>query len=344
VTTPPIPVGGGVFAGAAAPPPPPPPPIGSGYAVQPLSAASAASGGTCERTVQPLSATSSAAAHATTPGQPPPGGDHVTVSVISDVQVANSGQTWVSQGTAVRDYVIAQGYDKLINIGDETNSDGAPPRGGGWPLYIPIWDSRKADFYPCHGSTTHVTLAHWQAYYGRSASQYYWEIFGWRIINLDSNNGATSMTTYLNANAVAGQPTIVCWHEPPYSGGDRHPGGNASLRPVFAACVARGVELVLCGHVHIYQRFPRMNGSGAADAANGTRLIVTADAGQANEVWTSSSTVPMEAHNTAAAAGATVIKLYKDRYTWAYKDVMLGSGGPGTYTDTGSQMIRHPIP
>jgi hypothetical protein len=271
------------------------------------------------------------------------GGGFAHVMAISDVQVTTGG-AWVTQANAVRDYIVAAGFDMIVNIGDETNADGAPPSGGSWPWFIPVWDSRKASVRPCHGSNTHVSLAHWQAYYSPRNMPYYWEIGGWRIVNVDSNSGASTMTSFINANVVTTQPTIVCWHEPAFSGGDRHPGGNASMRAVFAACVAKGVELVLNGHTHIYERYARMNGSGARDSANGTREIIVGTGGQANEAWTASSPGAVEAHFSGNAAGATELKLYKDRYEWFYKDVITGSGGAGSYTDSGSQSVRHPIP
>lgn len=51
-------------------------------------------------------------------------------------------------------------------------------------------------------------------------------------------------------------PVFVSFHHPPYSSGDRHPGGWTDLRELWCPVIENyGVDMVFCGHVHSYQRY-----------------------------------------------------------------------------------------
>jgi len=53
--------------------------------------------------------------------------------------------------------------------------------------------------------------------------------------------------------------TLAYWHEPRFSDGTIH-GDAAKVDPLWDAFAAHGGDLVLAGHEHDYQRFPRRQG------------------------------------------------------------------------------------
>ena len=63
-------------------------------------------------------------------------------------------------------------------------------------------------------------------------------------------------------NSHSNACTLAYYHHPAYSSGVH---GTASSAPLWQALYAGGVELVLNGHDHIYERFAPMNGNGSRD-------------------------------------------------------------------------------
>ena len=75
----------------------------------------------------------------------------------------------------------------------------------------------------------------------------------------------------LNANPA--NCTLAIWHQPRFSSGNVH-GNNAQMQALWQTAYEHGVDLVLSGHEHDYERFAPMDAVGNADPVNGTREIV----------------------------------------------------------------------
>lgn len=92
-----------------------------------------------------------------------------------------------------------------------------------------------------------------------------WYSFDWgdvHIVGLDTERVGPTQAAWLEADlaAHADAPwTIVMLHRPPYSSGDH--GDTASVKELFVPIFERaGVDLVLAGHDHNYERFRPKNG------------------------------------------------------------------------------------
>jgi len=94
---------------------------------------------------------------------------------------------------------------------------------------------------------------------------------GWRVVLLDSNCWAvggcdrTSPQARWLANRLSKSPTrctIASWHHPLYTAGEYK--GNADVRavarPLWSAADRGGVDIVVNGHDHNYQRFAKTDG------------------------------------------------------------------------------------
>jgi len=87
----------------------------------------------------------------------------------------------------------------------------------------------------------------------------------WKIFAVNSNCGEISCTREARwlRRSIARHPSrcsLVMWHHPRFSNGSH--GVNPAMRRFFAIADRRGVEMVLSGHDHDYERFARMNADG----------------------------------------------------------------------------------
>jgi len=92
------------------------------------------------------------------------------------------------------------------------------------------------------------------------------------------NSAFEAQLAWLDADLAASTAAwkVVFFHHSPYS--DSNHGDNADVQALFVPLFeAHGVDVVLTGHDHCYQRFPPM--SGGAPAADGVRYIVAGTGG-----------------------------------------------------------------
>jgi 3',5'-cyclic AMP phosphodiesterase CpdA len=68
--------------------------------------------------------------------------------------------------------------------------------------------------------------------------------------------------------------TLAYWHRPPFSSGRYgDPADTERVRALWRVAVEEGVDVVLAGHEHSYERHAPMDANGTRDA-DGTRLFV----------------------------------------------------------------------
>jgi len=108
----------------------------------------------------------------------------------------------------------------------------------------------------------------------------------WHIIVLNSNcdqiggcNSDSSQEQWLK-NDLAANPalcTLAYWHHPLFSSGEH--GNDPEMLDLWRDLYAAGVELVLNGHDHNYERFAPQNPEGGLDPERGIRQIVVGTGG-----------------------------------------------------------------
>lgn len=123
------------------------------------------------------------------------------------------------------------------------------------------------------------------AYFGQAAGNgtgyYSFDLGGWHIISLNSNNGtgATSpQAAWLRADLAAHPSpcTLAFWHHPRFSSG---PSGNTeSVQHLWHLLDIAGVDVVLAGHDHMYERFALLNNEGVP-SPTGIRSFVVGTGG-----------------------------------------------------------------
>jgi hypothetical protein len=170
-------------------------------------------------------------------------------------------------------------------------------------------------------------------YFGAAAGDpangghYSFELGDWHIVSLNSmcqlpeiggGCGPTSPTVmWLKADLEANpRPcTLVYFHHPRFSSG-RH--GNATrMTATWKAMYAAGVDIVVNGHDHSYERFAPQRPDGTKDLARGIRQFVVGTGG-AQLTPFAASPKPNSEIRQATAHGVLKLTLHADSYGWEF--------------------------
>ena len=126
------------------------------------------------------------------------------------------------------------------------------------------------------------------AYFGSAAGPaglgYYTHTLGsWHVIMLNSNlpaQAGTPQYEWLRARLLESSAacTVAVWHHPLFSSGQN--GNNVFMRDVFNLMFQYGVDIVVNGDDHIYERFAPQDANGRANA-RGIRQFVAGTGGYA---------------------------------------------------------------
>jgi 3',5'-cyclic AMP phosphodiesterase CpdA len=207
------------------------------------------------------------------------GGDALLrLAVVGDV--GDSGHRLDATASAIAALAGDRGFDALAVLGDNSYPVGDPSR---------LDETIFEPFGPVldHGTTLLAILGNHDVMDGNAAGQVaalgmparWWaaERAGTLLVGLDSNQVADpDQAAWLESTlrSSSARWKVVFVHHPPYSAG--YQGSNQRVRAVFAPIFERGgVNLVLSGHDHDYQRSKPQNGvvyvvSGAAAGSRRT--------------------------------------------------------------------------
>jgi len=159
----------------------------------------------------------------------------------------------------------------------------------------PSWGRFRDRIRPATGNHDHATkrAEGYARYFGVRAAadggfRYSYDLGAWHVVVLDSDcwrvggcAASDPQVRWLRAD-LRRHPrrcTLAYWHRPPFSSGRYgDPGDTARVRPLWRAAVDGGVDVVLTGHEHSYERFAPMGAAGAADA-RGARLFIVGTGG-----------------------------------------------------------------
>jgi hypothetical protein len=107
---------------------------------------------------------------------------------------------------------------------------------------------------------------------------------------------------------------LAYFHEPLFSSGEH--GNNPQMKAFWQDLYNAGVELVLNGHDHDYERFAPMDPNGVVDNANGIREIVVGSGGGVQRSWAATKANSVVKYN--ATYGVVKLTLHKGSYDWQF--------------------------
>jgi hypothetical protein len=170
----------------------------------------------------------------------------------------------------------------------------------------------------------------------RGLGYYSQELGNWHIIVLNVNDmvgfeEGSAQDQWLQADLAANTKTctLAIWHNPRFfSSNTIGWTSNAFIEELWNRLYAAGVDVVLNGHQHQYERFPPMTPTGSPDNASGIRQFNVGTGGESTEM-----PIAIAQHSEVISDAFGVLKLTLDAgaYSWQFVPTV-----PGQFSDTGS--------
>lgn len=228
----------------------------------------------------------------------------------------------------------------VFTLGDNAYDEGTAENFA--ECYDPTWGRHADRTRPVPGNHDYYTegAAAYFEYFGDAAGDpvlgyYAYELGDWQVIALNTNCGqiggcgeGSAQFTWLEAvlEAAPARCTLAYSHHPLFSSGAH--GDEADLMELWELLDRSGVDVMLGGHDHIYERFAPQDAWGNADPEGIRQFIVGTGGAPLYEIGTPH---PNSEVRQNSSFGVLQLTLHEDRYAWEFIPVA-GS----TFTDTGT--------
>ena len=165
----------------------------------------------------------------------------------------------------------------------------------------------------------------------------------WHVVNLDSEcalvggcNAGSPQHQWLVADlaANADKNVIAIWHKPRFGSGATN---LTALQPLVDELYAAGVDIVLAGHDHIYERLAPMDAAGNADPTYGMRHFTVGTGGESHH--SAGTPIATSEKLDDETYGVMKFNLYPDSYSWEFIPI-----AGQTFTDSGSYPVHDAPP
>lgn len=175
----------------------------------------------------------------------------------------------------------------VFTVGDNVYQDGTAKEFR--ECYEPSWGRHKNRTRPSPGNHDYHTkdAVPYFEYFGDNAGPfglgyYSYNLGSWHILSLNSNIPADEFSTQMrwlrdDLAKSTHKCTLAYWHYPVVASSARRI--DPRMREIFAELYAHGVDVVVSGHEHDYERFAPMNARGERDPANGIRSFIVGTGG-----------------------------------------------------------------
>jgi acid phosphatase type 7 len=185
----------------------------------------------------------------------------------------------------------------VLTLGDNAYPDGTAQDFE--ECYDPTWGQFKERTRPTPGNHEYHTegARAYFDYFGDAAGEpdegyYSYDLGSWHIVALNSNCGeaeircgpGSAQVQWLEEDLAANDEqkcTLAYFHHPLFTSGEYRPGVERMER-LWEILYAAGVDVVLNGHDHNYQRFAPQDPEGRADPEEGIRQFVVGTGGRSN--------------------------------------------------------------
>jgi hypothetical protein len=173
---------------------------------------------------------------------------------------------------------------------------------------------------------------------------YAYDIGEWRVIvlnsicdRIDGCDAGSPQVAWLRDELAANPAacSIAVIHNPRFSSGRKE--NEPRVGPLWDELYKAGVELVLSGDNHAYERLSPMKPNGTADPARGIRQFVVGTGGRSHYEFSEGAIHPNTEAGDDETFGVLKLTLQPAAYTWEF----LPEAGK-TYTDSGDQDCHRP--
>ena len=267
-----------------------------------------------------------------------------SVGSFSVAAVGDIADCWiVSNGTiaAARTAPLVSASDALVLVlGDAAYINGSPTEYAN--CFQPTWGAFKDRMRPVPGNHDYYTpgAAGYFGYFGAQAGPaglgyYSFDHGGWHFIMLNSlvdlKEGSAQYLWLADdlARSRDSLCTLAVMHFPAFNSGNTH-GSIAEMLPAFNALQAAGVEIVLAGHEHVYERFAPQRADGTADPARGLRHFTVGTGGALPMAF---KTTPLANSEFRASGSFGILRLTLGPGTYNWQFITVDNASP---VDSGS--------
>ncbi len=209
-------------------------------------------------------------------------GDEATGQIVDSVLTADSA---------------AKVGSVVVTLGDNAYPSGSAGVENDFPrCFSPSWGAARimGVIHPAPGNHDYDsgTGEPYFTYFGERAGPsgkgyYSYDVGEWHVISLNSElyfkhaspSEARQQEDWLrnDLNDHRSLCTLAYFHRPLFSSGDY--GGTREMQPLWSILYEGGVDLVLNGHEHHYERFLPQTPAGAVDSAKGIAQIIAGTGG-----------------------------------------------------------------
>jgi acid phosphatase type 7 len=223
---------------------------------------------------------------------------------------------------------------RVLTLGDHAYPDGSTENFT--RCYEPSWGRFKARTLPSPGNHEYETAgaSGYFDYFGSAAGDpnkgyYSYDLGSWHIVALNSNCGegeircgpGSAQVRWLEEDLAANDEkvcTLAYFHHPLFTSGSYRP-GIARMEHFWEILYAAGVDVVLNGHDHNYQRFAPQDPGGKADPEDGVRQFVVGTGGRS--LYQISQPIANTEVYTDDTFGVLELTLHPNRYDWEFVPV-----------------------
>lgn len=253
------------------------------------------------------------------------------------IAATGDGASGQSSSTQVIDLIKAQNPNLFLYLGDVYEKGSVAEFYNWYGTGINNFGQLRSITNPTIGNHEYTTgsAAAYFDYWDNIPDYYSFNAGGWHFISLDTNSpyipiGPTSaeykwLQQDLKTNASA--CTIVYYHQPLFNIGAE--GQQTDLADMWALMAQYGVDIVLNGHDHDYQRWMPLDGSGKPSPNGITEFIAGGGGHGVQDFVKTDSRVAYSSDLNPNAFGVLLLKLNLDNANFSYRS------STGTVLDSG---------
>jgi peptidoglycan/xylan/chitin deacetylase (PgdA/CDA1 family) len=262
-----------------------------------------------------------------------------------------------AQGTAtdcraVHTASLLEGADAVLPLGDNQYFCGGAAAYA--QSYDRTWGPLKSITHPVPGDADYATSGGtdcpgtpgkgYYDYFGAAAGDptkgyYSYDIGQWHVVaintapcetNASTCSAGSAQETWLRQDLAANNSpcTLAYYQNPRFT--STSGGGNDFMQAIWQDLYDGGVEVVLNGDSHWYERFMPVNAAGQADNAFGVREFIVGTGGQGLDNPAAELPISQVINNT--THGVIKLTLHSGSYDWTF----VPTGDEGSFTDSGS--------
>jgi len=249
------------------------------------------------------------------------------------------------QGDEATARILAQyPHATILTLGDNAYQHGTPADFRN--CYAPSWGKFKDRTRPAtgnHDEATKNAQGYWDFFGPRGGSydKYYYsyDLGAWHLVVLNSDcwrvggcDPTDPQIEWLAADFAAHRNlcTLAYWHRPPFTSGRYGlPKDTNRVMPLWQTLYDEGVDVLLVGHDHDYERFVPMDATGQPDPSKGVREFVVGTGG-GNLRPFGNAPLPTTAARSFSTWGVLRLTLEPGEYAWRFLPVT-----PGAFADSG---------